>query len=160
MISRRTSHSNNELGKGNNMALPYSRRASAAALFLLGSLPALVAADPPRAGDLWQVTSKVSMEGLPMELPAQTAQVCAARVWTRPPAGDNPQQKCKSTEYVITQNKVTWTETCDSPPMTGKGEITRQGNDAYTGTIKYVSEQGNMTINLTGRKIGGCDHPT
>jgi hypothetical protein len=44
--------------------------------------------------------------------------------------------------------------------MTGKGEITRQGSDAYTGSIKYASEQGNMTINLTGRKIGGCNNPS
>jgi hypothetical protein len=160
MIFRRTSHSNNELAKGNDMALPFSHRASAAALVLLGSLPAVLVADPPAAGDLWQVTSKVSMEGLPMELPAQTAQVCSAKVWTRPPAGENPQQKCERTEYVVTGNKVTWTETCHSPPMTGKGEIIRQGNDAYTGSIKFVSEQGNMTINLTGHKVGGCDHPT
>lgn len=142
------------------MASRYPRRVSAVTLFLIGLMPGLLAADPPPAGDLWQVTSKMSMEGLPMELPAQTSQVCAARVWTRPPAGENPQQKCKRTEYVVTQNKVTWTETCTSPPMTGKGEITRQGNDAYTGFIRYESEQGNMTINLTGRKLGGCDHPT
>lgn len=142
------------------MALPYSRRASAAALVLLGSLPAVLAADPPPAGDLWQVTSKMSMEGLPMEMPAQTVKYCAAKVWTKPPAGDNPQQKCKRSEYTVTGNKITWTESCESPPMTGQGEIIRQGNDAYTGTIKYASEQGNMTIKLTGRKVGDCDHPS
>ncbi len=95
-----------------------------------------------------------------MEMPAQTTKVCAAKVWTKPPAGDNPQQKCTRTDYAITGNKVTWTESCESPPMTGTGEITRQGDDAYTGSIKYVSEQGNMTIKLTGRKIGGCDNPS
>jgi hypothetical protein len=102
----------------------------------------------------------MSMEGLPMEMPAQTLKVCAAKVWTRPPAGDNPNQKCKRSPYTITGNKITWTETCESPAMTGQGEIIRQGNDAYTGSIKYASEQGNMTIKLTGHKIGGCDNPS
>ena len=144
------------------MVLRYARGASAITLFLLGLLPSLLVADPPAAGDLWQVTSKMSMEGLPMELPAQTMQLCTARVWTRPPAGDNPQQNCKRTDYVVTDNgnKITWTESCTSPAMTGKGEITRQGNDAYTGFIKYVSEEGNMTIKLSGHKTGSCDNPT
>jgi len=146
------------------MALPYSRRASAATLFMLGLVIVLAAgprADTPgAAGDLWQVTSKMSMEGMPMEMPAHSMKICAAKVWTKPPAGDNPQQKCVRTDYVITGNKVTWTENCESPSMTGTGEITREGDDAYTGSIKYVSEQGNMTIKLTGHKIGGCDHPS
>jgi len=130
-----------------------------AALFLLALLPVL-AAEIPAKGDLWEVTSKMSMEGLPMEMPVQTAKVCAAKGWTRPPVGDNEHQKCTRSEYITTDNKVTWTESCKSPPMTGKGEITRQGNDAYTGTIVYASAQGNMTIKLSGRKIGGCDNPS
>jgi uncharacterized protein DUF3617 len=141
------------------MATPSSRRRSVAALFLLALLPVL-AAEIPAKGDLWEVTSKMSMEGLPMEMPAQTAKVCAAKGWTRPPVGDNEHQKCTRSEYITTDNKVTWTESCKSPPMTGKGEITRQGNDAYTGTIVYASAQGNMTIKLSGRKIGGCDNPS
>jgi hypothetical protein len=141
------------------MALHNPRCAASAALFLLGSLPAL-AAETPAKGDLWEVTSKMSMEGMPMEMPAQTSKYCAAKVWTKPPAGDNPNQKCSRSGYTIAGSKVTWTETCEAPPMTGTGEIIRQGNDAYTGTIKYASGQGNMTIKLAGKKIGGCDNPS
>jgi len=140
------------------MAFRYPRRASAAMLLLLGSLP-LLAAETPAKGDLWEVTSRMSMEGLPMEMPARTAKVCAAKVWTRPPAGENEHQKCTRSEYMMAGDKVTWTESCVSPPTKGKGEITRQGSDAYTGSITYASEQGNMTIKLTGRRIGGCDNP-
>jgi hypothetical protein len=146
------------------MVLRYSRRAFVGAFFLFALLVVLAAgprADTPAAaGDLWQVTSKMSMEGMPMEMPAQTAKICAPKVWTRPPAGDNPRQKCTRSNYTTSGSKVTWTETCESPPMTGTGEITREGDDAYTGSIKYVSEQGNMTIKLTGHKIGGCDNPS
>lgn len=140
------------------MALPYPRCRLATTLLLLG-LPTVLVAETPATGDLWEVTSKMSMAAMPMDMPGQTAKVCAAKVWTKPPAGNNPHQKCKRSNYTTTGNKVTWTETCDSPPMTGKGEITRQGDDAYTGVLTYTSEQGNMTIKLAGHKIGGCPNP-
>jgi Protein of unknown function (DUF3617) len=146
------------------MVLRYLRRASGGLLLLVGLLVVFAAgprADTPAAaGDLWEVTAKMSMEGLPMQMPAQTHKVCAAKVWTGPPAGDNAPQKCTRSEYTVTGDKVTWTETCESPPMTGKGEITRQGSDAYTGSIKYSSKQGTMTINLTGHIVGSCDNPS
>lgn len=66
------------------MARPFWLRASATALFLLGLLPVL-AAETPAKGDLWEVTSKMSMEGLSMQMPAQTGKYCAAKVWTSPP---------------------------------------------------------------------------
>lgn len=141
------------------MALPYLRPVLAAATLLLG-LPPVLADETPAKGDLWEVSSKMSMEGMPMEMPAHKVKVCAAKTWTKPPAGDNPNQKCTRSEYTVSDDKVTWTETCESPAMTGKGEITRQGDDAYTGSIVYASEQGSMTIKLAGHKVGSCDNPS
>ena len=43
--------------------------------------------------------------------------------------------------------------------MTGAGEITFDGTDSYTGAIKFTSDQMKMTVNLKGRKLGGCDSP-
>jgi hypothetical protein len=142
------------------MALPYPVRCLAATLLLLG-LPPVLLADPPAKGDLWEVSSKMSMEGMPMEMPAgPTIRVCSAKVWARPPAPANAHQTCRRSDYTVHENKITWTETCESPAMTGKGEIIRQGDDAYTGSIAYASEQGNMTIKLSGHKVGDCDNPS
>jgi len=141
------------------MTSPCPRRSALFALVLLGSLPAL-AAEPP--GDLWQVTVKMSMEdeGMPFEMPAQTLKICAAKNSQEPPGAENEERDCVSSNQTKVGNKVTWTSTCAGPPeMTGKAEITYEGTDAYTGTISYVSDDGNMTMNLTGRKIGGCDKP-
>jgi hypothetical protein len=44
--------------------------------------------------------------------------------------------------------------------MTGDGEITRQGTDAYTGTVKLAMEEGSMTIKLDGLRLGDCDNPS
>ncbi len=143
------------------MATPFRRRLAAATLFMIGSLPVL-AADPPTAatGDLWEVTSQMSMEGLPMKMPAQKTKVCAAKDWKQPPAAANPRQQCQRSDFKLEGNKASWTETCESPAMTGKGEITRDGADAYAGTLKYSSADGNMTINLTGHRIDSCENPS
>src|SRR5262245_29073942 len=139
------------------MVLKFCGRLVAAFLLLLGA-NSILAADAAPAGDLWQVTSKMSMEGMPMAMPARVSKVCAAKVWTQPPGG-NDQQKCTRTNFQMASNTATWTETCESPPMTCQGTITRQGADAYTGSLKFQSPQGNMTINIDGQRLGDCDKP-
>ena len=134
-----------------------SRLLATAAAVVLCSLP--VVAQAPAKGDLWAVVSQMTMEGMPMKMPAQTTNVCVAKVWTQPPGPENPRQQCTRANYRIDGDKIGWTESCTEPTMTGEGEITRTGADAYTGVIKYSSSEGNMTINLTGSKIGECDNP-
>jgi hypothetical protein len=124
---------------------------------LLLSAPATFAA-AGAAGDLWQVTSKMSMAGMPMAMPAQVSKVCAATTWTQPPGG--MRGACTRTDFHVDGSTATWTETCENPPMTGHGEITRQGGDAYTGSIRFTSPQGDMTITLDGRRIGACEVDT
>jgi hypothetical protein len=34
------------------------------------------------------------------------------------------------------------------------------GTDAWKGTIKYTSAQGEMTINLSATRSGECNNPT
>ncbi|MGH8262575.1 MAG: DUF3617 domain-containing protein [Steroidobacterales bacterium] len=114
------------------------------------------AADPPQ-GDQWETTTRMSMEGMPMQMPAQTLKICAKRNPTEPPGAGR--QNCTNTNFNRTGNKVTWEVHCTGPEMTGTGEIVYDGTDSYTGTIQFVSAQGNMTINMTGRKLGTCNNP-
>jgi hypothetical protein len=137
------------------MMVALSRFATVTVLLLLA--PASFAAGAA-AGDLWQVTSKMSMVGMPMGMPAQVSKVCAAKTWTQPPGGTRG--GCTRSDYKVEGTTATWTEKCENPRMTGKGQITRQGADAYTGSIKFESPQGDMTINLEGQRIGDCDNPT
>jgi Protein of unknown function (DUF3617) len=141
------------------MTTLYSCRLAAAMVLVLGLIPML--ADPPVAvaqepGDLWQVTSQMSMTG--MSMPAQTIQVCAAKEWTRPPGGDRPE--CENSNFASNGNTFTWDVTCTGAyPMTGHGEITRQGDDAYTGAINFMSSEMSMTIQLEGHRISDCPNP-
>lgn len=131
---------------------------SAAAFVLLFGTNSIVAADAPATGDLWQVTSKMSMAGMP-GMPARVVQACTAKDWANPPSGNDQQRRCKRSNFQMTGDTATWTERCENPPMTGHGKITRQG-DTFTGSIKFDSAQGNLTISLDGRRVGDCDNPS
>jgi hypothetical protein len=137
----------------------------AVASLALGSLPVPAADMPPAGaagpmGDLWEVSTKMAMEGMPMEMPGQTMKVCAAKEWKEPPAPADDQRKCKSTDFKLVGQKATWKMHCEGPPVSdGEGEITRSGADAYTGQIRITSEGGSMTMKLSGKRIGPCELP-
>ncbi len=139
------------------------RFAATATLVLLSTIPVLAADPQPAAGgsgDLWEVTSQMSMEGMPMALPAQKLKVCSAKVWTEAPGATDERRKCKSSDFRMDGPKATWKVSCAGPPaMTGEGEITRDGDDAYSGAIKFTSSEGAMTIKLNGHRVGACDNP-
>jgi hypothetical protein len=106
-------------------------------------------------GDLWQVTPQMVMGTMTMPLPPQ--QVCSAKQWTAPPTGRGPDATCVNSDFAMAGiNTATWKITCQSPPSTGTGEITRMGAGAWTGAIKYNSAQGEMTINLNATRLGDC----
>jgi len=140
-----------------------SRLTVLATILLIGSASLLASDTPPAApekgtGDLWEVTSQMSMEGAPVQMPAQTHEVCGPKEWKEPPSGMDERQKCQVSDFKSEGSKVTWKMRCAGPPsMAGDGEITRTGADAYTGSIKFASPGGSMNLKLTGRRVGACD---
>jgi hypothetical protein len=142
------------MGERMNIALTV-RLAAASSLVLLTLTPAR-ATDPP--GVQWESTSQMVMTGLPFSPPPTKLKICTPVVWTAPPPGGDP--TCVNSNFQQTGNKVTWTMQCSGQmPMTGTGEITFQGSDAYTGKITATAEGMAMTINLSGKKIGTCNNP-
>ena len=122
---------------------------------VLGATAALAA---PGSGDLWEVTTVMSMEGMPAGMmQPRTQQVCSARDWTKPPIAQDEKHKCDVTDWSNTPTKSTWKMHCPADQMDGTGEITRTSPDAYTGVMKMTSPHGTMNMNLTGKKIGPCD---
>ncbi len=139
------------------MFKPWSGRLLAASAILLVALAPARADDPP--GILWDMTSQMSMQGLPFSPPPTKLKMCTPRVWTRPPPGGD--QTCVNSNFQRVGNKVTWTMQCSGDmPMTGTGEINYADDEAsYTGVITASADGMNLTINLTGRKLGTCDNP-
>ncbi len=132
------------------------RLTAAVALGFLVFTPISLADDPP--GILWETTSQMVMEGMPMAMPARKLKLCAAKEWTRPPPGGD--DNCTNSDFQRAGSKVTWTIQCTGErEMTGVGEMTFEGSDAYSGTVKFTAEGMSMTTKLTGKKIGTCDKP-
>jgi hypothetical protein len=123
----------------------------AAACVSLGSLASIAG---QATGDQWQVTPQMSMG--PMTIPMPPQQVCSPTNWTQPPAGNGPDPTCVNSNFAVAGPKATWTITCQNPPSTGTGEITRMGANAWSGFIKFNSAQGEMTINLSATRTGAC----
>ncbi len=109
-------------------------------------------------GDLWEVTTQMSLEGMPDMVPSQKQKVCAPKEWKEPPGGMDARQKCTNSDFAVAGPKVTWKTRCEGPPeMTGVGEIVRNGADAYAGSIKFATPDGAMTMKLNGRRVGDCE---
>jgi hypothetical protein len=132
------------------------RLAPLAALAAAGAVPPLVAADTV-PGDRWEITSQMSMEGMPMAMPTNKVKVCTPKTWTQPPTAAEDQMHCTNSDFAIDGDKATWKVTCAGPPaMTGEGEIIRDGEDTWSGTIKFSSSEGAMSMKISGKKLADC----
>jgi hypothetical protein len=129
--------------------------AAAGTLLLLIFTPAR--ADAP--GVLWESTSQMVMEGMPFSPPPNKVKFCAAADSSQPPPSP-PGQNCTVSNMQREGSKVTWDTQCTGEmDMTGHGEITYDGTDAYAGEINMSAEGVNMKITLSGKKLGECDKP-
>ena len=115
-----------------------------------------------QAGELWEVTLKMEMPGMPMAMPAQTNRVCLAKQASDesyvPRQGD-----CKVTESRRTGNTQRYKMVCSGKdPMTIEGEIAH-AKDTYSGrsrmTGKMEGQSMEMTQTFAGRKVGECSNP-
>jgi hypothetical protein len=131
--------------------------ASALPCSLLLLYPASRAAAEEVPGELWDVTSQMSMEDMPIQLPSQTMQVCAPKENSEPPPAPGPAENCKTSGFTKNGTTSTWTVSCAGPPpVKGVGQMTRTSADRYTATIKYESSDGAMTMTINGKRIGTC----
>lgn len=113
--------------------------------------------------ELWAVTSKMEMEGMPFAMPGQTSNVCIEKGKQNDPSRAVPtdkKQDCKTTDVKMSGNKSTWKMVCTGKDaMTGNGEMT-SGNGFYNGKMQMHSKDGDMNMSYAGKRIGTCDYAT
>jgi len=107
-------------------------------------------------GERWEYQTRMQLEQMEgMALPAMTMQVCNEPGWKTPPKGQQQDSDCKINDYQKTGNTMSWSIEC--PEGKGRGEMTLQGADKFTGFMEFSSDQGNMRMDMSGRRIGNCD---
>jgi hypothetical protein len=113
--------------------------------------------------ELWEVTNKMEMAGVPFAMPAQTTKVCMQKGHEKDPnnaVSKDKNQDCKMSDAKVSGNKSSWQMKCDGKhPMTGNGEIT-YGDGTYSGKMKTHSKDGDMTMVYEGKRIGSCNYAT
>jgi len=113
---------------------------------------------------LWEITTKMEMPGMPMQMPARKHTQCLTKknmLKTMAPKEQDQDEECKITDQKVTGNTVTWTMKCsgkDAMEVTGKntyhgdsfeGTITMISNDPHEGKIKIINH-------INGKRIGEC----
>jgi len=108
----------------------------------------------------WEVTSRIEMSGLPMQMPAQTRTICVSNQNAgQPPIATDG--SCTFSNYQISSNSATWHMSCSGQAnMTGDGRIDFSG-DTYTGGSVMnmeISPGQSMQVrmNYSGRRVGDC----
>lgn len=113
------------------------------------SFAALAASD-----ELWEVTTKMNMAGMPAGMGTHTSQVCTEK--GDPKKAMMQRGECKVTKFDQAGNKITIHVSC--PDGTGVIENTyNAAHTEYQGTMKYSGSRGEMTMAMSGRKVGTCD---
>jgi len=124
-------------------------------LFLL--LPfACIAADD---GELWEVTTQMNIPGMPAGMAGMgggAQRVCTGKDPKEDATRRPDMQKCKVVDSKQTATRFTVTMSCPD----GQAVIDQTYNAArteYKGTMTMKSKDGDMVMNMSGRKVGTCD---
>ena len=109
--------------------------------------------------DLWEVTVKMEMPGMPMAMPAQTSRVCAANS-SKDEDYVPKQGNCKMLESKRAGSKLTYKMACDGKSaMTVTGEIVYATN-SYEGKSRMTGQMDgqpmDMTQTFSGKRVGDC----
>jgi hypothetical protein len=132
-----------------------ARRCLSATLGLL-AVPFAAAQGGP--DELWNMTTRMEMAGMPGQ--SFSSQVCMKKGQTQPDKMSQD-KNCKATEMRTVGNKTTWKVVCSGrEPMTGEGEVTRT-RESMDGRMRMQGKSGNETFDMTtvisGRLAGACD---
>ena len=128
----------------------------AIALAFAGMLAVPFAAVAAGTDELWEISSQMNMPGLPPGMGASTQQICQDKDPAKQAVPGQDMDKCKVTDKKQTGTRMTVTVSCPD----GKGVIEQTYNAARTefkSTVRMTTREGEMTMNMSGRKIGSCD---
>lgn len=136
----------------------------AATLAVLIVVASVIAQSPIRPGR-WEVTMQMQMPGSTIQMPEMKSTRCVTPEDSKDPSRSLPsgpegrggqKSDCKMSDYKVSGNTATWKMACTGPqPMTGTSEMTFT-DDSYTSTMKMDSAQGQMTMKMSGKRVGDC----
>jgi hypothetical protein len=114
------------------------------------------AGGPDMKEGLWEITVKMEVPGVPMQMPAQKFTQCLKKE-NMVPQQEEPNQECKMVNTEVKGDTVTWVIECKGPEGTtkGNGRVTYKG-DTFDGSMNVKQADMEVTQHMSGRLIGQC----
>ena len=127
------------------------------------SLSGVAWAQPNVTEGNWEITTRMEITGMPMQMPAQTVNQCITKKNLVPEAGPpDPDQKCTMQDQKISGDTVSWRMQCKGKQgtMDGEGQVKYAGK-TYDGTMNArMTQPGGppmaMKMTFAGRHTGPC----
>lgn len=117
-----------------------------------------------KAGN-WQLTVKISVPNLPVQMPETTNVRCLTEADVRNPQSMTPtdamggrSEQCKVTNMKTVGNKTSWDIDC-AGAGTGKAEVEYVNAENFKSTVTSTIGAQTMTMNITGKYTGACQRP-
>jgi hypothetical protein len=106
---------------------------------------------------LWEVTIRMEVPGMPVQMSPQTYTQCLTQKEVVPQR-EEPAQGCKTVKQEIKGDTVSWVVECKTNEGTAvsDGRITYKG-DTFAGVIQMTQGGMKATQQLSGRWIGKCE---
>ena len=126
-------------------------------IVLAFALAASMQASAQGKDDLWEVSTKMEMPGMPMAMPAQTNRFCIGKNQKEeefvPKQGD-----CRMIESKRVGNKFSYKMDCSGNYSAIVDGTITFGNNVYDGQMRMAMKNTNdtMVMTFTGKRIGDC----
>ena len=142
------------------MKLGNRYQSAGAVAVLIAGLVASIPVSAQGKDELWEISSKMDMPGMPMAMPPQVNRVCVGK--NRKDEDLVPRQSdCRMVDSKRTGSKFTYKMECTGKePMTMVGEM-NFGTNAYDGQMRMTMTKTNDTMNMavSGKRVGDCTAP-
>ena len=128
-----------------------------AGIVLAFALAASMQASAQGKDDLWEVSTKMEMPGMPMAMPAQTNRFCLGK--NRKDEELVPRQgDCRMIESKRVDNKFSYKMDCSGNYSAIVDGTITFGNNVYDGQMRMAMKNTNdtMVMTFTGKRIGDC----
>ena len=132
-----------------------------AGIVLAFALASSMQASAQGKDDLWEVSTKMEMPGMPMAMPAQTNRFCVGK--NRKDEEFVPKQgDCRMIESKRVGNKFSYKMDCSGNYSAIVDGAITFGNNAYDGQMRMAMKNTNdtMVMTFTGKRVADCTAAT
>ena len=105
----------------------------------------------------WEMSMQMEMPGMPFKIPPVKVAHCITEEDAKSAIPQDQKNKdCKLGEYKVDGKTVRWSVDCPKQKMTGKGEITYDG-DTMNGSMVMNADGPEIKTKYSGKRLGNCD---